>query len=237
MRCVVVLIISFSACVASGAIAQEGVIDTPELGASGQAYMDAVRYGRIDTDAVYFDPTRPAPPLDTEFTPTPERSDQDRSWGFSGDAQWIIGVISLIVIIFLVTFTYFTARGTSVSFGKRIENTARNSQRGSSEDGTEAEDNADLNTLLNLPDRQMALIGLAQLVLTRCLNANGVLFKRSWTHREALRKLPQTLSYIQDLRALVLDSERVHFGGRSISEGDFASHVARIRPILREVGP
>lgn len=236
MRCVVVLIISFSACVASAAIAQEGVIDTPELGASGQAYLDAVRYGRIDTDAVYFDPTRPAPPLDTNITPTPERPDQNRSWGFSGDTRWIIGTISLIVVIFLAAFTYSTARGTSVSFGKRIENTARNSKRGSSEDEAELEDNADLNTLLNLPDRQMALIGLAQLALSKCLNANGVLFKRSWTHREALRKLPQTLSYIQDLRALVLDSERVHFGGRSISESDFASHVARMRPILREVG-
>ncbi|MTI00882.1 DUF4129 domain-containing protein [Roseibium sp. RKSG952] len=234
MRCVFALIFSFFACAASHVIAQEAVIDPPELSESGRAYLDAIRYHGIDSDVVYFDPTRPAPPLETDAKPKPERSEENRSWTFSGGSQTTTVIIMLLILGILVAFVYFTAGGTSVSFSKGVENTRRKSRQKSNSDGPDPADQSDLDTILNIPDRQLALIGLAQLALTRCLNANGVLFKRSWTHREALRKLPQTLSYIQDLRALVLDSERVHFGGRSISESDFAAHVARVRPILRE---
>jgi len=235
MRCFFALIISFSACVASVAMAQEEGIEALELGPSGQAYLDQIRYGRIDSDAAYFDPTRPAPPMEIDVTPRSAQSDQQRTWGFSGNSQWVTGTIALIVIIIVGTFVYLSTNGAAVSFGKRVENAARGSRKTTSESEDFDNEDADLNTILSQKDRQVALVGLCQLVLTHCLNANGVLFKRSWTHREALRKLPRTYTHLQDLRALVLDSERVHFGGRLISEGDFAAHVSRIRPILRQV--
>ena len=47
-----------------------------------------------------------------------------------------------------------------------------------------------------------------------------------------LRRVQGDPGQVAALRALVLDSERVQFGGRDVSEDDFQSHVAAVRPII-----
>lgn len=224
----------FSACFLCAlppANAQEATLSRPDLSASGQDYLKAVRYRGIDTDVLYFDPTKPAPPLDTDFTPQAENQPVQ----LSTDGRWIVGVIAAIVLIFLALFIYYSAGNTSVSFRKSSDNARRKSRNNDLQAAIDGEEIRDLDALLRLEDRDLAVTGLAQLALSRCLAANEVLFKRSWTHREALRSMPQNLWYIPDLRALVLESERVNFGHRSISEGDFDALLSRIRPVLREV--
>lgn len=218
-------------CAVSPAHAQEATLSRPDLSASGQDYLKAVRYRGIDTDVLYFDPTKPAPPLDTDFTPQAENQPVQ----LSADSRWIVGLVSAIVLIFLVLFIYNSAGKTSVSFRRSSDNARRKGQYDDHEAAMDSEEIRDLDALLRLKDRDLAVTGLAQLALSRCLAANEVLFKRSWTHREALRSIPQNLWYIPDLRALVLESERVNFGHRSISEGDFDALLSRIRPVLREV--
>ncbi|NVO57823.1 hypothetical protein HW561_18660 [Rhodobacteraceae bacterium B1Z28] len=227
----VVLISLFCLCALSSVSAQEVELSRPDISASGQGYLKAVRYRGIDTDVVYFDPTQPAPPLDTEFTP-----DAGQSRTVTVDNQWVVGIISAVVLIFLIVFVYFAAGKTSVSLRSSSENARRKARLSSSHQEMANGEIPDLEAILKLGNRDLAVIGLAQLALSRCLTANEVLFKRSWTHREALRSLPQSLWYIPDLRALVLESERVNFGHRSINEGDFDALISRIRPILRKVG-
>ncbi len=224
----------FSACFLCAlppAHAQEATLSRPDLSASGQDYLKAVRYRGIDTDVLYFDPTKPAPPLDTDFTPQAENQPVQ----LSEDSRWIVGLVSAIVLIFLALFIYNSAGKTSVSFRRSSDNARRKGRHGDPEAAINGEEMPDLDALLRLKDRDLAVTGLAQLALSRCLAANEVLFKRSWTHREALRSMPQNLWYIPDLRALVLESERVNFGHHSISEGDFDALLSRIRPVLREV--
>lgn len=230
MRFLKALFLSFLFCAPTLATAQEKALSLTELSPSGEDYLKAVRYRGIDTDVVYFDPTQPAPPLDTKFSPKPEEEAQTVSL----DSDWTMGIISALVLALLAWILYLSAGRTSVSFRSGAGNAKRVGKPSVDTPETD-EELPDLDAILRQEDRNKAVVGLAQLVLTRCLSANEVLFKRSWTHREALRSLPQSLWYIPDLRALVLESERVHFGHRSISDPDFNALLARIRPILREV--
>lgn len=231
MRFVLTCFAASFLCAISPAIAQEVTLSRPDLSASGQDYLKAVRYRGIDTDVLYFDPTKPAPPLDTNFTPQTENQHVQ----LSADSRWIVGAISAAVLIFLALFIYNSAGKTSVSFRKSSHNARSKGQHNRYNATQEAEEITDLEALLRLKDRDLAVTGLAQLALSHCLAANEVLFKRSWTQREALRSMPQNLWYISDLRALVLESERVNFGHHSISENDFDALLARIRPVLLEV--
>lgn len=232
MRFLVVLLVYFIVCAISPARAQETAVSPPEITASGQDYLKAVRYRGIDTDVVYFDPTKPAPPLDTRFTPQPNTQDSSQT---TLDQQWTVAIIAGLALICVIAFAYFGAGRTSVSFRKASDNARR--QTGKSDPDQPDTNNAlpDLDAILKQANRDLAVISLARLALARCLSANEVLFKRSWTHREALRSLPQTLWYIPDLRALVLESERVNFGHRSISETEFNDLLDRIRPVLSKV--
>ncbi len=230
MRFLTALFLSFLLCAPTLATAQEKALSPTELSPSGQEFLEAVRYRGIDTDVVYFDPTQPAPPLDTKFSPKPEAESQTVSL----DTNWTVGIIAALVLALLAWILYLSVGRTSVSFRSGAGNAKRAGKP--LVDALETDEELpDLDAILRQEDRNQAVVGLAQLVLTRCLSANEVLFKRSWTHREALRSLPQSLWYIPDLRALVLESERVHFGHRSISDPDFNALLSRIRPILREV--
>ena len=46
--------------------AQEAVREPVEIGPSGEAYLETLRFRRIDTDVSYFDPRGPAPELKTD---------------------------------------------------------------------------------------------------------------------------------------------------------------------------
>lgn len=232
MRGVWALIFILFICADRVAIAQEAVeIEAPQLSASGLDYLKAVRFRGIDTDVRYFDPAGPAPELDTDAAPEPER--RDRGFTFDIGEQWNVVMIALLAILVLAILISLGRVGTSVSFRKAAKNARRRATDGAEEDAPEEQLPPDLDAILRQPDRQKALVRLSQFVLTRCLNANGILFKRSWTQREALRKLPKSLPHLSDLRALVLDSERVSFGRRKVSDSEFQAHISRIRPLLR----
>ncbi len=227
-----VLTVSCCLCAAVSAKAQETIISPPEIGPSGQEYQRAIRYRGIDTDVVYFDPSQPAPPLDTDFSPKQETRDSGRT--ISIENQWGVGLVSALVLIFLVAFVYFGAGRMSVSFRTSADNARRKAGQTPSERRAGDGEASSLSAILAQRNLDLAVSALAQLVLSHCLSANEVLFKRSWTHREALQNLPQSLWYIPDLRALILESERVNFGHRSISQHDFDALLERVRPILQE---
>ena len=210
------------------AIAQEPEAETLQLSASGSEYLKAVRFRGIDTEAQYFDPAGPAPELESDAALEPEQSARPLNL----DQRWVVAIVALLAILILGFLVYPAWAGTSVSF-RRVAKDAK--PRGVHRAEPEEQSQPDLETILGQPDRGKALVGLSQFLVKHCLSANGILFKRSWTQREALRRLPRTLPHLSDLRALVLDSERVRFGHRRISDSEFQAHISRLQPLLQGV--
>ncbi len=73
---------------------------------------------------------------------------------------------------------------------------------------------------------------LTQKVLATLAKTNGVLMQRSWTARDTLGHIPLGQPQQSVLRNLVLNSERVQFGGRDVSEDEFREHVSSCRQLL-----
>ena len=92
--------------------------DTPpeplQLGESGQAYVEALRFRGVQTGVAYFDPTQPPPPFETRQRVRPDRdrnSAPERT--VTNDMLSIIAVILLAGLAILI----FRSSGSlSVSF-------------------------------------------------------------------------------------------------------------------------
>lgn len=228
MRCILCFLAIFS----TASHAQEAPLEALDVRPSGEAYADAIRFRGIDTNVVYFDPTRPAPPLETRETPEPA-SEPDTSDQISlGETPRIVVILITAAILFFIAYTFVVHGGRlPVSFARTPEDGAR-------DDGAPheiaPEDHAApvaLNAILNMPDKRAALVALCKSLLAQTVAAQGVLFQRSWTDRDALRRVPQGFEHRAALRALVLASERVQFGGRDVSEEEFRNYVERVRPL------
>ncbi|MBB4303992.1 hypothetical protein GGD81_003047 [Rhodobium orientis] len=221
---------------ASGVAAQEVVQPRRQVTESGSAYLKALRFRGVDTEAVYYDPLGPIPPLDASRQPEPPAEDwTDVEWG----TPRIVTVV--VTASILAALAYLLVRyggGISVSLRQEMANPGRSRRRVRASDATEGEPvPGTLDALLRIEDRRRAVMLLAQSALLRVLGAHGVLPQRSWTARDALRHIPAGQAHLDALRALVLASERVHFGGRDVSEGEFDALVEEIRPLFGATGP
>ena len=217
--------------VGSGVAAQVASQAPLEIEPSGEAYLQALRWRGIDSDVAYFDPTAPPP----EFTTTQDvpqvQSRERREWTVSD--QWVTLIMGVILAA-IVFFLYRYGGNISVSLKSDAANPAR--QRGAANGGMQDLTDGlpqNLRDITRISDRRRAVVLLAQYALSKAIAAEGVREQRSWTARDALRRLPRDHPYAQALRDLVLDGERVHFGGRDISEERFGAHVSQITPMLR----
>ncbi|KMW60117.1 hypothetical protein AIOL_000269 [Candidatus Rhodobacter oscarellae] len=224
-------------CFAAPAGAQQAAVEPLEIGESGEAYLKSIRYRRIGTDVAYYDPTRPAPPLETTETPRQRSQNRDAA---SAELPRMPAIILTAGILLLITYLFMTfGGGISVSLGRAAENTTSGRRRRGSggRHGDQPVLPDSLEAVLRIRDRREALVALAQAVLARTVGAQGVLMQRSWTARDALRRVPRNLEHREALQSLVLAGERVQFGGRDVSEEEFDAHVARIRPLFRRALP
>ncbi len=196
-----------------------------EIGAAGQAYLDTLWLRRIDSGVRYYDPARDAPDLEAGIEPVNlelDAEDIETGWNLLNLTFWTAGLGCLFL------FLRFGG-GLSVSFAGEAAN-PRASAGKTQAPGTAP--TASLAAILAIADRRDALMTLAAAALARAVEARGLLFQRSWTGREALARLPEATPHRDALRALVLDAEAVHFGGRDIGEAAFRAHVAAVRPLL-----
>jgi len=226
----------FATCLWTGAAAAQAptaVAEPFEIGPSGEAYLRSVRFRRIKTGVGYFDPTAPAPELATRQEPTKAAKDNDT---VTRQPPNLIVVVISAALLGGVAWVFFRfGSGVSVSWRRDAENaqSTRTGRGGGVRAG--AAQPRSLQAIIDMQDRRDALVALAQNALARAITANGVLMQRSWTAREALRQLPARQAHLEALKALIGDSERVHFGGRDISEGEFHAHVNNMRPFFDEV--
>lgn len=214
------------------AVAQERVEQGAEVTDSGQAYLKALRFRGIESDVAYYDPSRPPPELDTAKTPDPNGINVDVNLD-RDQGSLIVNAFSLAV---LLSIAYMFLR-----FGGRFSVSLRGDQDADRDAvQTEARVGAlatvpdSLDAIARIEDRKLALITLAQSALIRAVRDNGLLLQRSWTARDAFRRLPQDMLQRDALRDLVAAGERVLFGGRDVSEADFQSHLNQIRPLFAD---
>ena len=218
---------------APAGIAKEAAEEPLEIGASGEAYMSAIWGRGVDTMVRYFDPTRPAPSLDTREQPEPPKETDDAVEG-ENTARNLTTLVSVVVLGGIVLLVARNAGGISLAFGSN-ENATRNGGSRSGKPGAhDPRDPADLASIIAISDRRRAIIALAQSALAKAATAQGMLLQRSWTGRDVLHRVRSGTQHFSALRAVVLASERVHFGRRDISDDEFVGHVDGLRPLFAE---
>lgn len=209
--------------------AQEPVQEPLEIGDSGSEYLKSIRWRGINPEVSYFDPSAPPPNLDTKQEP--ERISTERE-GQELSGRWTTGLIAAALLALVLYLFLRFGGGLAVSLKRDTENPMRGRAKGQAETPVWAERLGTLDEILRMRDRRRALILLAQTALAKTVAANGVLMQRSWTARDALRHIPATQQHLDDLRALVLASERVQFGGRDVTEDEFRRHADGCRTLL-----
>lgn len=214
--------------------AQHAALDDVEIRASGQAYLEATRLRGIDKNVAYYDPSRPAPPLETRAALGAARDvDPDALSGrVTSEGVRVSSLLIASILLFGIIYIFVVFGGRiPVSFSRNPSD-RKASDLKQAPAGHGAARPMAIETILQMSDRRTALVALCKTLLARAVSAQGVLLQDSWTDRDALRSVPRSFAQHAELRALVYASERVQFGGRDVTEDEFRHHVAALRPML-----
>jgi len=198
-------------------------------------YSKAIRFQGVQADVQYFDPNATAPDFITNEQPKTEREERAvRSNGGSGFSVPGILITAAVLLGVLFLFIRFGGAGSLV-LRSDVSNPKRAQGKGRAGTENAPVDMASFDGIVANPDRQQALISMAQLLIYKAVSANDLLLQRSWTVRDVLRRIPRNSKYLPELSSLVLKGELVHFGERDVSEEEFADFAARAKPLLREL--
>lgn len=237
-RALLIVLISLFAHVATTSAqetAKEPQVLPVEISETGKDYLRSIRLRNINPDVTYYSPSDPPPELDTTQQPEERRSQTtERTQSTSLEGRWVVGLFAGALLL-LVAFMFVRfGGGMAISFKRDAHNPGRDSanRKGHGHAPVWAEKLSSLDEILRMQDRRRALVLLAQKALATTVAANGVLMQRSWTARDALAHIPEKQSHLDALRALVLSSERVQFGGRDVTEDEFSAHLAGCRQLL-----
>ena len=234
---VILLSIAVGVFVPHGLMAQEISAEPLDIRSSGEAYLSALRYRRIDTDVRYFDPSQPAPELKTSETPRTRDRSEDNPEDATTTAEggsWLVAVVSLVIFAFLLGLFLRFGGPASITFQTAPEIGALRRTRARVESDASRQSES-LEEILRIEDRRVAIVALSNYLLGQTVAAEGILWQQSWTARDAMAKVPRTAPLRDALFDLVLSSERVHFGGRDVTETEFTSHVDRLRPFFAKL--
>ena len=220
--------------IASAPHAQATEAEPLEITDSGKAYLEAIGR-RVDSNVAYFDPTRDAPELRTDIRPNAAARRADREPLRILDFDIERWQVNLVFGLILAAIAYFIIRNAgSVSImSRRVRDADSSISRTRSPVADTPEMPKSLSAILANKNRADALVQLARATLARAAQANGLLLQRSWTARDALRRIPRDQSHLGAIRALVHAAERVQFGGYPISEEEFRTHVEAAGPLFR----
>ncbi|NSX53291.1 hypothetical protein [Parasulfitobacter algicola] len=219
--------------------AQDGAIVSLdfEQTESGQAYQDAIDGTRLANDVTYLDPNRPLPDLlnrqsPDRTIPEPREITSGASEAVAGSARVIIFVICAVILGGII-FLFMKFGGVSVTtFQKNPDNTARQRSDNDHADVVHAAPPSKLDQIEAITDRQIAITELMRSALVRAAQMNNLRLQRSWTARDALRKLPRDWQHLMALRNVTREAELAHFGDRPVAEDVFQTHLAAMRPLF-----
>ena len=227
------LLFCLGLCPRQGA-AQEAKPQVLEIGPSGTAYLESVRYRGIETDVGYYDPAGAAPELETrQNPPPPPKPGSDLTVETLTTGRIVMIALAGALLIGLAILVFRTSGSFTLSLRTDVQNPARPRRTTLSGAFGPAGTPADLAAILAVSDRRRALVMLAQAALARTVMANGVLLQPSWTLRDALRHIPSGQAHLAALRGLVMTGEGVLFGNREVTEAEFQARIAEVRPLMR----
>jgi len=150
------------------------------------------------------------------------------------------GVLIIVGLCLLAIglFFYFGGGGALLARGPK-NFAAKDSQRGDWDVEPEL-DRAGIEALLRRlatsQDRGRALVQLSRYSLLRASDVTGVLFARSDTEREALRRLPDPWVAKTGIATLLQHTELAHYGGQDVDDGSFETCLMIATDILRGKG-
>lgn len=199
--------------------------DIEPTGPPNAAYLDAVRWSRLQTEVTYLRPSAPFDPRASVEVPAPPMSVETRRW------IWI-GVLGALILGIVAGFAWFGGR-IPVTFGATDR-----ARRGAARAGDAATAGADLppgeflERLRAMADRRAALILLTARALEQAAAANGLTLARAQTARDVLRAVPRRWPHFEALRRLVREAEIVHFGGRDLPEARWRDCLETARPLI-----
>ena len=219
---------------AQTAFSQHVELGAQELQSSGGAYIKETRFRRIANEVVFFDPSRAPPPIETRQSVDRDARNEVNAPNVETSLQGgrVISLLIASLILFGIVYLFIVFGGRlPVSFARNPK--AGEKQGNQTSKGTPEKGHVPLNidAVLRMADRRVALVALCKNLLVRVMSAQGVLLQDSWTDRDTLRRVPDNLSHREALQALVYASEKVQFGGRDVSEDEFKDHVARLKPL------
>ncbi len=222
-----------------GALAEPAKLDGLQVTPSGEAYLKATRMRGIDRQVGYFDPTRPPPTLRTDRKPPPpkervEREDEERETVSNDTVRWSTIVISALILAGVLYLMVRFSGNVSVSFSSTPQDAK--SHRGKVKTQGVVAHPKGLQAILDMRNREEALVALCHGLLARIVGAQGVLLHKSWTARDTLRRVPRSHPDRSALQGLVMRAELVQFGGRHINEDEFQGIVSDITPIWTRNG-
>ncbi|MEM8550759.1 MAG: hypothetical protein AAGF45_00120, partial [Pseudomonadota bacterium] len=221
--------------VAHSAEAGPVVLEAPER-ETAVRYRDATARHRLNDGVTYYDPLRPAPELRADRRAERMVNERDGvTIGLPDRGFW-----SIVFAVIFLTVVFFAFRFglrpniviSSPQEGRRAKVRRIGAPGASGRPGGGAVPSG-LEKIAAIADRREALVALAQAVLARALDANGLLPGRSWTMRDAVARIPAAWPHRERLASLAFASEVAHFGGRDVSEPAFQAHLADATEILR----
>jgi hypothetical protein len=197
-------------------------------------YKRSIRLKGVQSEVRYFDPNADAPDFETTEKPKKREEIQPSERTESSGEVNLTTALIAGAIIAVILFLFIKFGGASSLVLRSDVQNAKRSKSGVRKKGeSKAIDMQSFDGILNNPDRQQALISLAQLLIYKAVSANDLLLQRSWTARDVLRRMPRNSDYLPELSALVLKGELVHFGERDVSEEEFEDFASRAKPLLR----
>jgi hypothetical protein len=208
----------------------------PTIGPN-EAYEQAIRGERVDSDITYLRPSAPFEPDGDIRIDVPERETErsSSSWGWS---RWFWIILFGALLAGLLFIIIRNSGAVSVSF-KATNEKARKSEAPSSEGltlGALSDQPIDsfLERLKAMADRREALILLVSRALELAAEKNDIRLGRAQTARDVVRVLPKSWRHLTVMRRLVREAEVVHFGGRDVSEERWDDCLAAAKPIFAE---
>lgn len=214
--------------------AQDARAAPTQISDAGSAYLRAIRLRGIDSDVVYFDPSRPAPSLETRQRVAPDQaaSDGQGDWVFAGEGNLLVYVICAVILGGIIYIAIRFGGASAMTFRARTDDSVRGGAKDDSLFGDMMQAEPDLKAILRQSDRKLALGQLMLLALRRAASENDLRLQQSWTVRDALRRLPKTWPHLAALRQVNVAAELARFGGREVSEDDFKAHLETVKPIF-----
>lgn len=189
-----------------------------------RAYRDAIARRDVEADAVLLSAGDPLP--NAAITPPPPPPTPDSG----GDVDAVLVTLSVLVLIAALVAAARFGGARTASFARAPDAALR--RRAAPPAPPPAAAAPDLARIAAMADRRAALEALWLAALARAAAAHDLTVGRSWTARDALRRVPSGWVHRPALARIARAAELANFGGRPVPEDQFHALLDAAAPIF-----